>query len=89
MQFMWPENLECSKFPEDGTDICISPNVTSPSSSSSSSSPSSGHENHHFDMAIATINQNERKNNDIANTTVYTHRFRGFVCPVQLKGELT
>ncbi|XP_070502001.1 frizzled [Chironomus tepperi] len=77
--FPWPENLECTKFPEDGTDICISPNI----SSSSASSPSQDSQN--FNSQITSLGKVEKTSTKVHNTSVYSHRFRGFICPVQLK----
>lgn len=77
--FMWPENLECSKFPEDGTDdsLCISNNASSKSEKNSFSTP------------VSVIHKNDRKNNGMAdyknNVTGFSHRSIGFICPVQLK----
>lgn len=80
--FMWPENLECSRFPEDGTEeLCISNNSTAKSDQNSYSTP------------MSTLHKNDRKNNnnnlnglmDNKNTTGYSHRSIGFICPVQLK----
>lgn len=77
--FMWPENLECSKFPLDGSDdICISPNSTSSSKTTSSISDN-------FHTSITTINKNDKRNQGYKNATMYPHRFRGFICPIQLK----
>lgn len=76
--FLWPENLECSKFPMDGGDeICLSPNVSSSKSSS---------ENFH-NTAVSTVNRYDKKNNPRnKNVSTYTsHRSIGFVCPIQLK----
>jgi frizzled 1/7 len=75
--FLWPENLECSKFPMDGgEEICLSPNVSSSKSSS---------ENFH-NTAVSTVNRYDKKNNPKnKNVSTYTHRSIGFVCPIQLK----
>lgn len=76
---MWPENLECSKFPEDGTDdsLCISNNASSKSEKNSFSTP------------VSVIHKHDRKNNGMAdyknNVTGFSHRSIGFICPVQLK----
>lgn len=77
--FMWPENLECSKFPEDGTgELCISRNNESSKSEQSS-----------FSTPVSIINKHDRKSqNGIVehkNVTGYSHRSIGFICPVQLK----
>lgn len=82
--FTWPENLECSKFPEDNTEeLCISPNS---SSSSSTSSPSSVY------STPTTITKNKNRNHNgyvdyknSNNNSIYAHRNIGFVCPIQLK----
>jgi frizzled protein 1/7 len=82
--FPWPENLECSKFPEgNGDELCISPNSSSTSSSSQSgsvySTPTS---------IIKNKNRNLNGYNDYKNfnnNSIYTHRNIGFICPVQLK----
>lgn len=67
--FDWPENLECSKFPEaGGEEICVSQNATN-----ASPSPTSVH-------SPKVINS--RKN---SNSIVGPHRNIRFVCPVQLK----
>lgn len=79
--FMWPENLECSKFPEDhSTEICISPNVSSASSSEQNS----------FSTPVSILPKQDRKSSNGLidyknNATGYSHRSIGFICPVQLK----
>lgn len=76
--FMWPENLECEKFPVHGTDeICISNNATSKGDQSSYSTPVSVLHKHDK----KTSNAFDYKN----NATSYSHRSIGFICPVQLK----
>lgn len=78
--FMWPESLECSKFPIDGSEeICISNNSTS-----SSSKPSSTI-SENYPTSVSTSNKNDRRNHGFKNTTGFSHRFRGFICPIQLK----
>ena len=72
-QFPWPENLECTKFPEDGTDI------------SSSSTASTSQDSQHFNSQITSLGKVEKTPTKVQNTTAYSHRFRGFICPVQLK----
>ena len=79
-QFPWPESLECTKFPEDGTDICISPNISSSSTASSTSQDSQ-----HFNSQITSLGKVEKSQTKVQNTTAFSHRFRGFICPVQLK----
>lgn len=76
--FLWPENLECSKFPEDltGDSLCIANNASSRSEKSSFSTP------------VSVINKHDRKNGMVDykhNVTGYSHRSIGFICPVQLK----
>lgn len=75
--YLWPEDLECDKFPEDGTDeLCISNNATSKNDHGTFSTP------------ITSINKYDRKQNlgmDYKNSTSYGHRSIGFICPVQLK----
>lgn len=77
--FMWPENLECSKFPEDGTEeLCISNNSTSKGDQGTYSTP------------VSILQKNDRKGGnglvDYKQTqTGYSHRSIGFICPVQLK----
>lgn len=76
--FMWPENLECSKFPEEGKDeVCISPNASTSKTISSS-------DNIH-NTGIANINKDDKKQQGQKSTSIYSHRFRGFICPLQLK----
>lgn len=68
--FMWPESLECSKFPEDGKDeICISPNT---SSSSKTISPSDSNLNVGFTSNV----KEDKKHQGSKSTSVYSHRFR-------------
>lgn len=67
--FQWPENLECSKFPADGKELCVSQNN---SSESTPIPPSAIH---------TTKPQAPRK---ITPPSV-PHRDLGFICPVQLK----
>lgn len=77
--FMWPENLECSKFPEDGTEeLCISNNSSSKNDQNAFSTP------------VSVLQKSDRKgNNGLGdyknNATSYSHRSIGFICPVQLK----
>ncbi|XP_071447254.1 frizzled-2 [Hetaerina americana] len=48
--FQWPEGLDCAKYPESGTEICVGENTTSSESSGSGSSGGSagttGHPHH-------------------------------------------
>lgn len=79
--FHWPENLECSKFPEYGGDeLCISQNTTD-----TTPSPSSSHSN----RRITNPSKNgmiEHNGGTNGGNTAGTHiRNIGFVCPVQLK----
>ncbi|XP_062561457.1 frizzled-like [Armigeres subalbatus] len=75
--FPWPENLECSKFPEDGKELCVSQNT------SSESTPMPTNAMHPTKPHVA------RKNNHagagVANHVGSSHRDLGFICPVQLK----
>lgn len=78
--FMWPENLECEKFPVHGSEeICISNNATSKSDQSSYSTP------------VSVLHKHDRNKNSNglvdykSNVTGYSHRSIGFICPVQLK----
>lgn len=74
--FMWPENLECSKFPEDGTDeLCISNNASAKSDQNTFSTP------------VSVLHKHDRKNQNVEykNVTGYSHRSIGFICPPQLK----
>lgn len=77
--YLWPEDLECDKFPEDGPDgqLCISNNASARSDQNSFSTP------------ITSFNKYDRKQNNLAmdykNATSYGHRSIGFICPVQLK----
>ncbi|CRL00025.1 CLUMA_CG013313, isoform A, partial [Clunio marinus] len=76
--FMWPESLECSKFPEDATEkLCISNNASSRNDQNSFTAP------------FSVLHKQDRKNNQQevykSNATGYSHRSVGFVCPVQLK----
>lgn len=75
---MWPENLECSKFPQSGTDeICISPNSSGKADQSPYSTP------------VSVLNKHDRKSSngqsDNKSAVGYSHRSIGFICPVQLK----
>jgi frizzled 1/7 len=77
--FMWPENLECSKFPESGTDdLCISNNATAKSDQSSA-----------YSTPVSILNKHDRKNHngqsDNKSVVGFSHRSIGFICPVQLK----
>uniref|UniRef100_A0A8D7ZZ98 Frizzled n=1 Tax=Culex pipiens TaxID=7175 RepID=A0A8D7ZZ98_CULPI len=86
--FQWPENLECSKFPEDGKELCVSQN----NSSESTPMPTSA-------MHTTKPHQVPRKNQGAGaagssqhsamipsgNNMVNVHRDLGFICPVQLK----
>lgn len=75
---MWPENLECDRFPEDGTEeLCISNNATKTDQSS-------------FSTPVSVIHKPGRKQNnglvDYKNSsTGYSHRSIGFICPAQMK----
>lgn len=70
--FDWPENLECSKFPEaGGEEICVAQNTTSASPSPTNGGP-------HSPKVI-----NPRKNSQ--SIIGGPHRNFRFVCPVQLK----
>jgi frizzled 1/7 len=73
--YMWPEDLECDKFPEDGPDeLCISNNASSKNDQGSFSTP------------ITSIHKYDRKQNmDYKNSTSYGHRSIGFICPAQLR----
>lgn len=73
--YMWPEDLECDKFPEDGPDeLCISNNASSKNDQGSFSTP------------ITSVHKYDKKQNmDYKNSTSYGHRSIGFICPVQLK----
>lgn len=77
--FMWPESLECARFPEDGTEeLCISNNSSSKNEQNSFSTP------------VSILQKVDRKNNNGLvdyknNSTGYSHRSIGFICPVQLK----
>lgn len=69
--FMWPQSLECSKFPEDGKDeICISPNI------SSSSAKISASESNQNVGITSNINKEDKKHQGSKSTSVYSHRFR-------------
>ncbi|XP_065073615.1 frizzled-like [Ochlerotatus camptorhynchus] len=67
--FQWPENLECTKFPVDGKELCVSQN----NSSESTPIPPS---------AIHTTKPQVPRRNTPPNVP---HRDLGFICPVQLK----
>lgn len=76
---MWPENLECSKFPEQSTnEICISNNSSGKSDQSSS-----------YSTPVSILTKHGRKGqsgqNDNKSSVGFTHRSFGFICPVQLK----
>uniref|UniRef100_A0A336KKJ8 CSON012256 protein n=1 Tax=Culicoides sonorensis TaxID=179676 RepID=A0A336KKJ8_CULSO len=71
--FQWPENLECSKFPEYGGDtICIGRNNTSGGTSSPTGSG----------LVVTPKPTGQTKGR---LRPVPPHRDLGFVCPVQLK----
>ncbi|XP_058826554.1 frizzled-like [Topomyia yanbarensis] len=67
--FQWPENLECSKFPTEGKELCVSQN----NSSESTPIPPS---------AVHTTKPQIPRRNTAPNVP---HRDLGFICPVQLK----
>ncbi|XP_029721143.2 frizzled-like [Aedes albopictus] len=67
--FQWPENLECTKFPVDGKELCVSQN----NSSESTPIPPS---------AVYTTKPQVPRRNTPPNAP---HRDLGFICPVQLK----
>lgn len=67
--FQWPENLECTKFPVDGKELCVSQN----NSSESTPIPPS---------AVHTTKPQVPRRNTPPNAP---HRDLGFICPVQLK----
>lgn len=77
--FMWPESLECSKFPEYAPEeLCISPNSSAKSDQNAFSTP------------VSVLHKQDRKTGNSLvdhkpNSTSYSHRLVGFVCPVQLK----
>jgi frizzled 1/7 len=82
--FMWPENLECSKFPEDAPDqLCISNNASSKNEQNSFSTPVSVL--HKTDRKSSNNNNNGGVFDYKSNVTGYSHRSIGFICPVQLK----
>ena len=69
--FMWPENLECSKFPEDGTEeLCISNNASTKSDQNSFSTP------------VSVLSKSDKKipSAESKNPTGYSHRAIGFIC---------
>lgn len=73
---MWPENLECSRFPEDKTDeLCISNNASTKNDQNAYSTP------------VSVQNKHDRKGQTgmTSTATGYGHRSIGFICPVQLK----
>jgi frizzled 1/7 len=86
---MWPESLNCDKYPEDSSDqICISPNVSSASSSSKNQNT--------YSTPVSVIKIKNRNNNGFNdyknsynsnNSSGFSHRSIGrtFICPVQLK----
>ncbi|XP_055595749.1 frizzled-like [Uranotaenia lowii] len=70
--FQWPENLECSKFPVYGKELCVSQN------NSSDSTPIPP------DAAVHTTRA--QTNTPRKNTQpIGPYRDLGFICPVQLK----
>lgn len=72
--FQWPENLECTKFPEYGGDtICIGRNSTS----SGTSSPTG------TGLVVTPKPTGQTSKGRLRPVT--PHRDLGFVCPVQLK----
>lgn len=69
--FQWPENLECNKFPEYGSDqICIGRNIST-STSSTGGGP------------ITPKPTGQTRKGQLKPVT--PHRDLGFICPVQLK----
>ena len=76
----WPENLECSKFPEDNTGtLCVAQN-----NSDSEPSPTNS-----FHTPKAIDDDSKRRNTGIRHNpgsgSVVPHRNFRFVCPLQLK----
>lgn len=77
--FMWPESLECGKFPEDAPEeLCISNNATSKKDQNSFTTPISVANKHDRKSTIGIVDYRN-------NATVFPHRSIGFVCPAQLR----
>lgn len=81
--FPWPENLDCTKFPEDGPGVlCVSNNSTDNSTARS---------HNFYSTPSSTLSKNKpfrNSNNghvDYKTNPSHSHRDIGFVCPVQLK----
>lgn len=77
--FDWPESLECSKFPEDGTDkLCVGPNNSNKIDSPTKTT---------FQPTKVIDIDTRRRNNapHHSNAGVMTSRNFRFVCPLQLK----
>lgn len=95
--FEWPENLECSKFPESGSgELCVAQNTSdtqntsgdgSTSTGSVGGGPSSGSTRlggDGFSSKVVGRNRNG-VNGGVGGVTAGPHRNIRFVCPVQLK----
>lgn len=77
----WPENLECSKFPEDGTEkLCVGQNNSNENDSSTKNA---------FQPTKVIDSDTRRRNNAPHHTSSgaggMTSRSFRFVCPLQLK----
>lgn len=76
--YLWPEDLDCERFPDGPDELCISNNATTKNDQNSFSTP------------ITSFNKYDRKQNNLVmdyknSSTSYGHRSIGFICPVQLK----
>lgn len=74
----WPENLECSKFPEEGTAICVSQNNSNEQDAATKNS---------FHPTKVIDSDTRRRNNapQHSGSGGMTSRNFRFVCPLQLK----
>lgn len=80
----WPENLECSKFPEDGTgELCVGQNNNN-DSEPGMSTKNSFHPTKLIDTETRRRNNAAYPNSSVGATGVISRNFR-FVCPLQLK----
>jgi frizzled 1/7 len=78
--FDWPENLECTKFPLDGSgEICIAQNATGSTQSPGSAGGAGGGGYYTQKPTVKRKPTNRNPGGGMA------HRDIGFVCPVQLK----
>ncbi|XP_055594144.1 frizzled-like [Uranotaenia lowii] len=90
--FQWPENLECTKFPEEGKELCVTPNNSSESTPMPPNSMHHTTKHHHHQptrkgssyggMGVNSVGMGVGMGGGLGGTG---HRDLGFICPVQLK----